>query len=113
MSSPSLHKELRFEDELCEHLAASGWTYTPKVSAQYDRARALFPEDVLAWVQQTQLKAWDALYKAFGARAEESCSTACETNSARAGRSMFSATALNSTPSGARLRSRSSVQRAA
>ena len=28
---------------------------------QYDRARALFPDDVLAWVQATQPKAWEAL----------------------------------------------------
>lgn len=71
MSSTSLHREVRFEDEICEHLAAHGWTYTPRVSAQYDRTRALFPEDVLAWVQRTQSKAWEALTKAFGARAEE------------------------------------------
>lgn len=71
MSSISLHKEIHFEDEICDHLADHGWTYAPRVSAQYDRARALFPEDVLAWVQETQPKAWEALAKAFGPRAEE------------------------------------------
>lgn len=71
MSSISLHKEIHFEDEICNHLAAHCWTYTPRVSADYDRTRALFPEDVLVWVQQTQPAAWEALAKAFGARAEE------------------------------------------
>lgn len=71
MSSTRLHKEIQFEDEICEHLAAHGWTYTPRVSAQYDRTRALFPEDVIAWVQRTQPAAWEALAKAFGGNAED------------------------------------------
>ena len=71
MSPSTLHKELRFEDEICDQLAACGWVYTPRVSAEYDRARALFPEDVIAWVRRTQPTAWEALSKAFGAKAEE------------------------------------------
>ena len=59
----NLHKEIRFEDEVCEHLAARDWLYTEGGAAKYDRARALFPEDVLAWVQITQPKAWDAIVK--------------------------------------------------
>ena len=35
----------------------------------YDRALALFPPDVLAWVQQAQPKAWEALTKNHGAQA--------------------------------------------
>ena len=57
----SLHKEISFEDEICEHLAAHGWLYAEGDAANYDRARALFPADVLAWVQATQPKAWEAL----------------------------------------------------
>jgi hypothetical protein len=37
----------------------------------YDRARALFPADVLAWVQATQPKAWETLTKNHGAKAAE------------------------------------------
>ena len=62
----SLHNEVEFENEICEHLAANGWLYSPNDDG-YDRARALFPDDVLAWVQTTQPKAWDAIVKNHGA----------------------------------------------
>ncbi len=67
----SLHKEIAFETEICDHLAAHGWLYAEGDAAKYDRARALFPEDVLAWVQQTQPAAWEALVKNHGAQAGE------------------------------------------
>ena len=67
----SLHKEISFELEICEYLAAHGWTYAEGDAARYDRARALFPEDVLAWVQETQPKAWDAIAKNHGSHAAE------------------------------------------
>lgn len=66
----SLHKENRFEDEICAYLSAHGWLYDPDSAAQYDRARALFPPDLAAWVQQTQPKAWEALSRSHGAGAE-------------------------------------------
>ena len=65
----SLHREIHFEDEICEQMAGRGWLFEPGVSAQYDRKRALFPEDLLAWVQKTQPAAWQALEKAFGGKA--------------------------------------------
>jgi type I restriction enzyme R subunit len=65
----SLHKEIHFEEEVCEHLAAHGWLYAEGDAAHYDRALALFPADVLAWVQQAQPKAWEALAKNHGAQA--------------------------------------------
>ncbi len=67
----SLHRELPFEDEVCDHLARQGWLYAKGDAAQYDRARALFPADVLAWVQETQPEAWDQLTKQHGSRAGE------------------------------------------
>ncbi len=67
----SLHKEISFETEICEHLAANGWLYAEGDAAGYDRARALFPVDVLAWVQGTQPDAWKALTKNHGAGASE------------------------------------------
>ncbi len=66
----SLHKEISFENEICQHLAAHGWLYAEGDAAGYDRARALFPADVLAWVQATQAKAWETLAKKHGAQAE-------------------------------------------
>ena len=66
----NLHKEINFEVEICEHLAANGWLYSPKDEG-YDRDRALFPEDVVAWVQETQPKEWEALVKNHGDNAKE------------------------------------------
>jgi type I restriction enzyme R subunit len=65
-----LHKEISFENEICDSLAAQGWLYAEGDAALYDRARALFPADVIAWVQETQPKAWEALSKNHGASAE-------------------------------------------
>lgn len=66
-----LHQEIHLETEICEHLAANGWLYAQGDAANYDRARALFPADVIAWVQATQPKAWDALTKNHGAQATD------------------------------------------
>ncbi len=70
-----LHKEIHFEIEICEHLAANGWLYAPGDAAGYDRARALFPPDILAWVQATQPNAWETLTKNHGAQAPETLLT--------------------------------------
>tara|TARA_R110002167_G_scaffold89368_1_gene241187 strand:+ start:9924 stop:13037 length:3114 start_codon:yes stop_codon:yes gene_type:complete len=67
----SLHKEIKFEDEICEQLSAAGWLFTDKDATNYDRERALYPADVVAWVQETQPKAWDVLTKNHGAGAEQ------------------------------------------
>ena len=68
----SLHKEINFENEICEHLAANGWLYEEGDATKYDRARALFPEDLLKWVQTTQSKGWDAIVKNHGKHAADS-----------------------------------------
>ena len=65
----SLHKEISFETEICDHLAAHDWLYADADHERYDRARALFPDDVLAWVQTTQPKAWEAIEKNKGSKA--------------------------------------------
>ncbi len=67
----SVYKEVNFEKEICDHLGANGWLYVEGDAAAYDRARALFPADVLAWVQATQPKAWATLVKNHGAGAGE------------------------------------------
>ncbi|MBF0612621.1 MAG: type I restriction endonuclease subunit R [Magnetococcales bacterium] len=66
----NLHREIAFENDICHHLAAHGWLYDADDASRYDRKRALFPADVLAWVQTTQPKAWEALVKNHGASAE-------------------------------------------
>ncbi|MES2237380.1 MAG: type I restriction endonuclease [Pseudomonadota bacterium] len=67
----SLHKEISFENEICRHLADNSWLHAEGDAANYDRARALFPADVLVWVQATQPKAWETLTKNHGAQAGE------------------------------------------
>lgn len=42
-----------FEAEICEYLAAHGWLYS-KNGEGYDKARALFPEDIFGWLEDTQ-----------------------------------------------------------
>ncbi len=65
----SVHKEISFEDEVCAHLAAHGWLHALGDAAGHDRARALFPADLTAWVQATQPATWEALSKTHGAAA--------------------------------------------
>ncbi|MCV7192219.1 type I restriction endonuclease subunit R [Mycolicibacterium brumae] len=47
------HNEIAFEKEIAEYLAEHGWLYSTS-DAGYDRERALFPEDVLGWLEDTQ-----------------------------------------------------------
>ena len=75
----SVHKEISFETEICDHLAAHGWFYaapgTEGDAAGYDKARAFYPADVMVWVQTTQPKAWETLQKNHGTQAEASLLT--------------------------------------
>ena len=64
----SIHKELAFEEEICEHLGSHGWIYVEGDSSRYDRSRALFPDDVLAWVQGTQSPACEVMVENHGGR---------------------------------------------
>jgi type I restriction enzyme R subunit len=66
----SLHREIRFEEEICEYLGLHDWLYTPADGHEYDRERALYPDDVLAWVKTTNPDAWAALVKNHGSRAD-------------------------------------------
>ncbi|WP_018604252.1 type I restriction endonuclease subunit R [Mycobacterium sp. 155] len=59
------HKEIAFETEFVEHLNVHGWLYSPN-DAGYDRERALFPEDVLAWLADTQPDQLAKVVKAGG-----------------------------------------------
>lgn len=68
--SNRLHLEVSFEDEVCDYLGSNGWLYAIGDAQAYDRKRALFPTDLVAWVQETQPKAWEGLTKLHGASAE-------------------------------------------
>ena len=67
----SLHKEINFEDDVCEHLGANGWLYEEGDARSYDRPRAVYAPDVLAWLQATQPQAWETLQKNNGAAAAD------------------------------------------
>jgi type I restriction enzyme R subunit len=67
----SLHKEVSFESEICTYLATNTWLYTEGDNALYDRARAIFSADLLAFVQATQPKAWTTLVSNHGPSATD------------------------------------------
>lgn len=56
----NVHTERIFEDELCEHLAKHGWSIRThlKDAPSYDRQLAVLPDDLLAFVQETQPSEW-------------------------------------------------------
>lgn len=49
--------EKSFENEICEYLGAHGWLYEEGFTG-YDQEHALIPEDVFAWLQETQPEQW-------------------------------------------------------
>jgi type I restriction enzyme R subunit len=67
----ALHNEIKFEDDICAALAAAGWSYNKTDAGSYDRARALFPADLVGWVHDTQPDVWDVLQKNHGAKATD------------------------------------------
>ncbi len=71
----SLHTEINFEDDICNHLAAHGWLYSDNDATKYDRARAIYPDDLLEWVKGTQEEAWEVIEKNHGAHAAETLLT--------------------------------------
>ena len=67
----AIHTEAQFEDEVCAALKAQGWLMDGPLPLQkgyaydqgYDRRTALYPEDALAWVKDTQPEAWEKFAK--------------------------------------------------
>ena len=62
----TLHKEISFENEICADLKAADWLYEEGSAACYDRARALYPEDLQTWLVVSQPAVWEALTKSHG-----------------------------------------------
>ncbi|CAM4187602.1 type I restriction endonuclease subunit R [Janibacter anophelis] len=63
------HNEVVFESEICAHLEAHGWLSASNDKG-YDRERALFPEDLFAWLEETQQSAYEKALKAAGSQAK-------------------------------------------
>ena len=53
------HNELTFEAELVAHLTTNGWLAGDPT--HYDRELALYPDDLIAWLQETQPTDWAKL----------------------------------------------------
>jgi type I restriction enzyme R subunit len=62
----TLHRESRFEDEICQHLGAQGWWYEPNAAKDFDTARGLFLPDLVAWLEVAQPDAHQRLTKTHG-----------------------------------------------
>jgi type I restriction enzyme R subunit len=63
------HNEVVFESEICTYLEAHGWLYSANDTG-YDRERALFPQDLFAWLEETQQAAYAKALKAAGSEAK-------------------------------------------
>ncbi|MFO1315866.1 MAG: DEAD/DEAH box helicase family protein [Burkholderiales bacterium] len=59
--SDTAHQEKHFEDYVVARLAAQGWKVGD--TAKYDTERALYPEDLIAWLEATQPEKWAKLKK--------------------------------------------------
>ena len=66
----SIHLEVAFENEVCEHLASHGWHYDNGSASHYDRKLALYPPDLTAWLEESQKGAWDTYKQKNGSKAE-------------------------------------------
>lgn len=60
-----IHHECELERHIVEQLAAAGWLVGK--SASYDAARALYPDDVLGWLEESQPQAMAKLQAMNGA----------------------------------------------
>ncbi len=63
------HNEVVFESEICAYLKSHGWLYSANDTG-YDRERALFPQDLLAWLGETQKTSYEKALKAAGSQAK-------------------------------------------
>lgn len=68
-----LHHEKHFHAFICDYLATHGWLFDAEEVSQkeYDRARAIYPKDVLAYIHATQEAQFQKLEAIWGAQAEE------------------------------------------
>ncbi|MBU1668601.1 DEAD/DEAH box helicase family protein [bacterium] len=63
------HKEIVFENEVIDILKANG--YLEGTSSHYDKTLALYPEDLISYIQTTSPKAYEKLAKTHGAKVDE------------------------------------------
>ena len=64
--SSTLHREIHFETEICQHLGAHGWLHEDGAARDFDTARGLYLPDLLAWVEASQPEALQRLTQSHG-----------------------------------------------
>lgn len=62
----NLHREVHFEQAICDHLAAHGWLYADGDAAHFDSAHGVYLPDLLAWIEATQSDSWERLSRSHG-----------------------------------------------
>lgn len=69
----NVHTERVFEDELTAHLASHGWAVVTHLAdaTAYSRELAIFPDDLLAFVQETQPVEWAKFKKWHNGESEK------------------------------------------
>jgi len=66
----AIHTEAAFDTEICADLVAADWLYS-RNDAGWDRANAIHPGDLAAWIEASQPKVWAQLQKSHGTRTAE------------------------------------------
>lgn len=61
------HREKYFEEYIVKQLAARGWQVGE--TSGYDQNQALYPQDLVAWLQSSQPRSWEKLVAGNGDRA--------------------------------------------
>lgn len=64
------HQEKKLQQEIAEYLGDHGWLHSES-SAGYDKERALFPEDVLGWLEDTDPENFAKIVPPRGDEAEK------------------------------------------
>ena len=62
------HHEIHFESYITQKLVAQGWLEGKPEN--YDKQRALYPEDIFAWIKETQPEKWTKLEAFNGSNTE-------------------------------------------
>ncbi len=68
MSMEAKARELAFQNYIIDALATQGWLVGESASSdggKYDKERALYPEDLLAYVRESQPAAWEGFCRIY------------------------------------------------
>lgn len=75
MNGDTAHREKHFEAYVVEKLKAQGWKVGD--SKHYDTERALYPDDLVAWLEATQPTKWVTISPPASIGAQRSVLAGC------------------------------------